>query len=202
MDDNFPYAMKNISKWEWANKPDGAPHNDPNDKGGFTKYGIAQNYHKDIDVASLDLPGAYQVYKEGYWNPFNLGLVSDKDVASALLDTTVQHGVDRDTAHMIQQAVIASGVSIANDGVIGPKTIAAINSLPAKPFIGKLYDIRKNYYQTLAAHDAKSASELKGWLARISQYKYVAVGGGLATLGLIAVGVFFYLRWRKRKNSK
>src|SRR6476659_9898744 len=39
------------------------------DKGGLTKYGIAQNFNKSVDVQNLNLEGARKVYQDSYWVP-------------------------------------------------------------------------------------------------------------------------------------
>ena len=41
----------------------------PADKGGLTKYGIAQKYHPNIDVANLTLDKAKEIYLKNYWIP-------------------------------------------------------------------------------------------------------------------------------------
>lgn len=46
---------------------EGGVSDDPHDKGGYTKYGIAQKFHPDIDVRSLDVARAEQIYYRDYW---------------------------------------------------------------------------------------------------------------------------------------
>jgi lysozyme family protein len=48
---------------------EGYKSDNPNDKGGLTKYGIAQAYHPDIDVANLTLDQAKEIYLKEYWIP-------------------------------------------------------------------------------------------------------------------------------------
>lgn len=40
---------------------------DPNDKGGFTKWGISQKYHPDINVPKLTREEAIEIYRKEYW---------------------------------------------------------------------------------------------------------------------------------------
>lgn len=61
------------------------------DKGGYTKYGISQKAHPDVDVFNLTKEAAKDIYKVRYWDacgcenlPAALGL--------AVFDTAVNHG--------------------------------------------------------------------------------------------------------------
>ena len=90
----FGTAMSFIAQHEWANRPDGALHIDPNDPGGATKYGIAQKFHPTVNVVTLTLPQAYAIYQSEYWNNCNCNHIpSGMDMC--VFDAAVQHGVSR-----------------------------------------------------------------------------------------------------------
>ena len=65
---NFMHAMKFASKWEWRDRPDGMPTDDPDDLGGYTRFGLSQRAHPDLDIRTITLPGAIERYKERYWD--------------------------------------------------------------------------------------------------------------------------------------
>jgi hypothetical protein len=48
---------------------EGYESDDPNDKGGYTKYGIAQAFNPGVDYQFLTREGAKQIYLERYWEP-------------------------------------------------------------------------------------------------------------------------------------
>jgi hypothetical protein len=48
---------------------EGAYTDDPDDPGGPTKYGIAQNYNPEVDVKNLTLERAKEIYYRKYWLP-------------------------------------------------------------------------------------------------------------------------------------
>ena len=43
--------------------------NDPHDPGGPTKYGISGRYHPGLDIESLTLEQAKEIYLKEYWKP-------------------------------------------------------------------------------------------------------------------------------------
>lgn len=48
---------------------EGKETNDPDDPGGFTRYGIAQKYNPEINVSQLTLDKAKEIYLLKYWIP-------------------------------------------------------------------------------------------------------------------------------------
>lgn len=99
--------------------------NDPTDRGGLTRFGIAQNRHPEVDVSSLTRDQAIDIYRKQYWDinrcdelrwPYGL----------PVFDCGVNQGT-RVAARLLQRAL-----GITDDGIIGPKTIwAAKVSLPS-----------------------------------------------------------------------
>lgn len=45
---------------------------DPRDPGGATKYGISKRAYPQIDIASLTLEDAREIYRRDYWDALNL----------------------------------------------------------------------------------------------------------------------------------
>jgi lysozyme family protein len=64
---------------EWVLAREGAPAgkdgrvDDPRDVGGLTRFGLAQRYHPELDVASITREQAVAVYKMSYWLPLDGG---------------------------------------------------------------------------------------------------------------------------------
>lgn len=74
-------------------KAEGYLSNHKSDRGGLTKYGISQNAHPDINVASLTKDQAVEVYRTRYWNKID-GIESmSKSQALVAFDAAVNHGV-------------------------------------------------------------------------------------------------------------
>ncbi len=90
----------------------------PNDKGGYTKFGISTAANPDIDIPNLTEDGAKALYKERYWLPCKCDELPTP-LAIAVFDAAVNQGVGMAT-RMLQIAL-----NVAVDGVIGERTIAA-----------------------------------------------------------------------------
>ena len=62
-------------------------------------------------------------------------------------------------------------LGVADDGVVGPKTIAAINNYPnQKELFQKLWNRRKAHFESIAKNGKKQF--LKGWLNRLNDFKF------------------------------
>lgn len=92
----------------------------PSDPGGLTKWGISQRAYPAVDIRSLTLDGAKAIYERDYWRA---GHCHEMPPQLALLhfDACVNNGVGQ-AAKFLQQAL-----GVAADGVIGPRTMAALN---------------------------------------------------------------------------
>ena len=61
MTTNFLRAVKEVLKIE------GGYVNNPNDRGGETKYGISKRAYPNVDIKNLTLDKAKQIYYNDYW---------------------------------------------------------------------------------------------------------------------------------------
>lgn len=132
------------------------------DRGGVTKYGIAQNSHPDIDVAALDLSGAQDIYYREYWLA---GVCPKLTPAVAIIhfDGCVNHGSGR------ARKFLQRSVGAVEDGAIGNKTLAAVASTPEEKIINSLSQIRTQFYRDIVNNDPSQSKFLNGWLTRISE---------------------------------
>ena len=112
--DYFNEAVETIFKHE------GGYVNIPSDPGGETKYGISKRQYPSIDILNLTKDQAKRIYRNDYWNACSCGSMP-QTIALAVFDSAVNQGV-RAASRMIQTAA-----HVKADGVIGPKTLAAIN---------------------------------------------------------------------------
>lgn len=132
------------------------------DRGGETKYGVAQKANPNIRVRDLDLEGAMNVYFHEYWLkgkcdqiPYPVSLIH--------FDGCVNHGIGR-ANKFLQRAVGA-----VDDGVIGPATLRAVQEADPAQLIQSISEQRTNFYQAIVNRDASQSVFLKGWMRRINE---------------------------------
>ncbi len=122
------------------------------------------------------LPGlVYDLYKINYWDVNNLDHLRDQQLAENVADCGVNCGT-RTAAKMLQRAYNIAHApnkpALLDDGDIGPKTIAAINSDSAV-FIYTAYNqLRKYYYDQIIARKPSQIKFKKSWYSRIVDYKH------------------------------
>lgn len=120
----------------------------PNDAGGATKYGISQRSYPDVDIANLTLEEAKEIYKRDYWRPSG----ADRFMtckAVQVFDAAVMEGVH--TAVKRAQSVVnqITRHNIAEDGIVGPNTLQAVQNANAAEFAYRYADARLDYLQQL-----------------------------------------------------
>jgi lysozyme family protein len=139
--------------------------NDPDDAGGATKFGIDQRSHPGEDIQHLTLDRAREIYWNDYWLPVH-GDEMPKGVGEVMFDIAVNNGRGR----AIKWAQETSGATA--DGVLGPKTIAAINAFGTN-MARTLIERREDFYRSIAK--GSQAKYLRGWLNRNNRlWDYVA----------------------------
>ena len=90
-----------------------------------TKYGISAASYPNLDIAALTLDAAEAIYQRDYWQRVR-GDELPPSLALLVFDAAVNSGVSRAIRWL--QAVVAVEV----DGVLGPKSMAAIAACAGK----------------------------------------------------------------------
>jgi len=144
------------------------------DAGGRTRFGIAERFHPDLPeefftgAAEDALAEAEKIEEREYWDAMRLAEVENQNVANKLFDMGVNMGVRQAAiyAQRAANALAAVNARVAEDGVIGHKTLAAINSADPISYYELLCELSAAHYQHLAAVNPAQAVNLKGWMKR------------------------------------
>lgn len=137
--------------------------NDPRDSGGETKYGISKNAHPEVDIPSLTLWQAEEIYRKDYWFPSGCDKLPDY-LSVAVFDFAVNSNPKR--AVQTLQKVLR----VKADGIVGNQTIAAADSQPPHKVLDEYINARLEYLMKLK----KWAIYGKGWGNRLTKVQSVA----------------------------
>lgn len=139
-----------------------------NDRGGPTNYGITQRVYRewkgaDADVKNITKSEASQIYLEYYWKPSKAELLPES-IRDIHMDAAVNHGVSR--ANKLLQA--AAGVD--QDGVVGNKTLEAVNEMDARLLKCRYIAARYAFYGQIILRDRSQTAFIAGWMARMKEF--------------------------------
>ena len=151
---NFDTAIKHVLQVEGDYSDHAA------DPGGKTRYGITEavartaGYRGDMRELPLDL--AKRIYREEYWNAVRADELP-AGIRLVMFDAAVNSGVGQ-AIRWLQRAVGA-----ADDGVLGPRTMASLGALSADGVRMRILAQRLRFMAGLPNWPAFS----RGWARRI-----------------------------------
>ena len=136
--------------------------NDPRDPGGETNWGItkrtamANGYQGSMRAMTREQ--AFKIYQAAFWVRYQCEKMPSA-IAYQFFDAAVNHGLGN-ASRMLQRAV-----GVADDGVIGNRTLAAIKQMAISDVIMRLNAERLEFYCKLGNFTTFG----KGWVNRVAQ---------------------------------
>lgn len=171
-----------ILSWE------GGYTNDPDDRGGETNMGVTmQTWRgycakkgKPATTATLKAMTRSEwteIFKTLYWDALLLDCIDDQSVANLAADFAWASGV-KTAARKLQLAYNSTlctnrtYTAIAEDGIVGAKTIAALNGASGRAVFTALHNIRHTYVTAITLRNPSQKKYLRGWERRIDSIGY------------------------------
>ncbi len=127
------------------------------DPGGETNFGISKRSYPGEDIKGMTLDRAKEIYLRDYWGPAGCDAVPD-GVRFDLFDMAVNSGV-RQAVKTLQRAVRET-----EDGILGPRTLQAVQSMPAATLRARFNGTRLAFMAGLPNWPAFG----RGWALRIA----------------------------------
>lgn len=145
------------------------------DKGGPTLCGVTlatyAAYRKKIgyktttaaDLNNMVYDEWYAIYKEMFWDRWQADKIENQNIANILVDWVWLSG-----SYGIKYPQRYLKVSV--DGIVGPKTLAAINAREPKALFAEIKKWRMAYINEKAV--GSNARFKQGWINRLNDLKY------------------------------
>jgi len=162
-----------ILKWE------GGFVNDLYDRDVVTNMGVTIGIWKqvgydkdgdgDIDVDDLRLLSTEdvvgRVLKPHYWDRWRADKILNQSVANILVDWVWGSGK---WGIIIPQRLLG----VTADGIVGPKTLAAVNGQDPEGFFWSIFDARVKYIDDICKRTPTNERFRRGWMNRLNDLKF------------------------------
>lgn len=165
----------NASLFERA-RPKGY-HCIPGDSGGPTMIGVILSTYADWrrkhgkptttveDLKAISYDEWLTLLKQEFWNPCKADQIRNKSIAHMLVDWRWVNG---------PQAVrnMQTAFSLVADGIVGPKTLAALNATDSETVFNRLKAAREASYRKIVQRRPSQMQFYQGWLNRTNDIKF------------------------------
>lgn len=156
-----------ILRWE------GGYINDQADLGKQTNKGVTLSTYRSVfgknktvsDLKKITDEQWEFIFKKFYWDKWKADYIKDQNVANILVDwlwCSGSYGIN------IPQRVL--GVSV--DGIVGSKTIAAINARDGRELFDTIKQERKDFIDRICQTRPQNRKFKNGWMNRINSLAY------------------------------
>lgn len=151
--------------------------NDPDDRGGATMIGVTIGAYTEYcrrkgksrptvaQLKAMSYAEWLDILKTQYWDRWKADEIRSQSVAEILVDWVWASGKYGIT---IPQRMLG----VAADGVVGPKTIEAVNRQVPAQFFARLMAERKAYIYRICARRPANNKFKRGWLNRLNGIRY------------------------------
>lgn len=154
---------------------------DPTDSGGPTKWGISQRFlsahlKRQVqaeEIAALTFEDVQTIYRENFWEPLRCNEIKKRLIAIAIFDCGVLFGV-RTSGIIAQQALISRGFNLKVDGIIGEKTLQALNYMDTNRFLLNVQNLLLQRIDVICENDPKNERFRIGWQNRAQRLANLA----------------------------
>lgn len=165
-------VVPHILRWE------GGFVNDPDDLGGATNKGVTLKTYKLYcrrkglhtptvdDLKRLSDSEFTEILKDMYWDVCKADRIESQSVANAIVDWAWNSG----TATAIK--AVQRAVGVEDDGIVGPVTLSAINTMSPLPLFGRIKQARIAYINRICETRPANKKFYKGWMNRINSLTY------------------------------
>jgi lysozyme family protein len=168
IDTKFKKAFQEVLNFE------GGYSDDPDDRGGKTKYGITETTARRLgykgNMRDLTLDQAKKLYYDHYWKNLNYDKIEDERIAVEMFDQAVNMGpgnANRNLQKAYNLLNRGKAEDLKVDGIIGPITLTYVNRYPYQGDLLQLLNVlQAKHYIAIIENDPSQEKFFRGWLQR------------------------------------
>lgn len=164
---NFDKYEPKLKRWE------GGFANDPADAGGPTNIGITLETFRlffgadktEVDLRHITAEQWRKIMKGGFWDKCWGDMIHNQSVAEIFADWCINSGTG-----MIRK--VQGIVGAKADGIMGPRTLAAINAYDQQRLHFAIKAARAEHYATITRNRSANLKFYDGWISRLADFRY------------------------------
>lgn len=145
----------------------------PADLGGPTCKGVTLDTYRKFygknksveDLKNITYGEWQEIMKDGYWDKCKADTIESQSVAEIMVDWCVNSG----TKGIRKVQEIAGTIP---DGIVGPKTIAAINAHDPLELFDRIWKARYHFYHSIVKNNPSQKVFLNGWMNRLNSFNF------------------------------
>lgn len=159
---------------EYTFKNEGSYSDHPSDHGGATSgFGVTigelakwrRHPVSKSDIKNMTAEEAKEIYEAWYWKPLGCDRIVNTGVAICVFDIGIVRGIGVPPKY-IQRICNSHGTTLAIDGHVGPKTLAALNGMIPAVFINDFSQMAESGFRAIVDRNPSQGVFLKGWVNR------------------------------------
>ena len=147
--------------------------NHEDDRGGITNKGVTLCTYKAYcgqDKTVKDLQnmsyGTWQsIMKDLYWDRCRADEIVNQSLAELIADWCVNSGTSG--VRKMQDVL-----GVKPDGIVGPKTLVAINESEAQELFDRIWKARQQFYINIVKRSPQQKVFMNGWMNRLNSFSF------------------------------
>lgn len=145
----------------------------PNDAGGITMQGVTLTTFRQYcgedktvaDLRNMSYGTWVEIMKDLYWDKCRADEIESQPLAEIIVDWCVNSG-------MVGLRKVQEIAGVKPDGIVGPKTLAAINGADAASLFDRIWKARQQFYINIVKRNPTQKVFMNGWMNRLGRFKY------------------------------